>query len=66
MSIPRRSELRSPWEPTSHKLGTRYVGEFNPAYYDKNVRYVLEDIAVQLARIADALEDKRELENNNG
>lgn len=24
--------------------------------YDKNVRYVLEDIAIQLGRIADALE----------
>jgi hypothetical protein len=31
----------------------------SPAQYDHNVRYVLEDIALQLARIADVLEGKK-------
>ena len=54
MTVPRRSKPN--WEEYKHRLFSRYVGDFHSHQYDKNVRYVLEDIAIQLGRIADALE----------
>ncbi len=57
MTAPPRS--KSPWEIVSHKLGLRRTSLSNSIYYDPNVRYVLEDIAIQLGRIADALESNK-------
>lgn len=56
MSVPSRN--RSPYQYVKHILGQRYVGDYSSPHYDKNVRYALEDIAVHLGRIADALEGK--------
>lgn len=54
-----RATSKSPWETASHKLGRRRREGMNPIHYDENVRYVLEDIAIQLGRIADALESNK-------
>lgn len=61
MSVPPpHLRTRSPWAIVSHVLGKRYVGEFVARPFDTNVRFVLEDIAIQLGRIADAMEGKND------
>lgn len=60
MTVSISARTRSPWQTYVHKLGKRREGFYGGiSYYDTNVRYVLEDIAVQLGRIADALEGKQ-------
>lgn len=58
MSVPATS--KSPWFNYIHRLGRRSQSNIpGIRYYDSNVRYALEDIALQLGRIADALEGKK-------
>lgn len=55
MTTPPRP-TRAPYGREPHSVGKRYVGEYASTQYDTNVRYVLEDIALYLERIANALE----------
>lgn len=59
MTAPLRN--KSLWYTSEHKLGRRRERDatLGIRQYDDNVRYVLEDIAIQLNRIADALEGKK-------
>lgn len=58
MSVPidSPSRTRSPWEATTHIFGRRKRIPSN-SNYDENVCHVLEDMVIQLKRIADSLEE---------
>lgn len=60
-----RATSKSPWDIVTHELGTRRRVGISPIHYDENVRYVLEDISLQLGRIADALEGKTKGKTND-
>lgn len=54
---------RQPWDHmyrTKHELGMRDFSSYGHDGYDPNIRYVLEDILIQLTRIADAISSTTE------